>query len=169
MPFGKYAVVSRPRTFPEEKKPMPPVAMSDVAPGLVVHLDTTILRAYGGSFTNADPNGGLDRAVQGPHYFLVLDVASGVALAVPLFSKATPGSERLDDTAKAGLPAKWIGETSYFSRYQHWKIPVAALVAASGDEESTAATRRTYGVGRANILPAIAAWQGKNRCGYRVP
>lgn len=140
---------------------------SEVKRGLVVHTDTALLRAIGGSSTNAEVSGESDRAVFGPHYFVVLEVADGEALAVPLFSQRAPGSEPLTEQLKGGLPDKWIGETSYFSRWQHWRIPIAALAAASGNEESDATARRTYAVESPATLESMAGWAAKNRASWR--
>jgi hypothetical protein len=144
-------------------------SQAEVQPGVVVHIDTEILRTLGGSFTNAEKKNGVDRAVYGPHYFLVLSVSEDTALAVPLFSNLAPGSERLDESMKSGLADKWIGETSFFSRFQHWKIPVSAIEAASGNEEAVPANRRRYAAQNPSVLAVIGSWQAKNRCDFRAP
>lgn len=147
---------------------MPAVSEQEVKPGLVVHLDTNELRKIGGSSTNAEVARAEDRAVVGPHYFLVVEVNGAMATAVPLFSKYAPGSEQLHEGSKAGLADKWIGEPSYFSRWQHWQIPVAAVAAASATEESDSTTRRQYATHTPAALQAIAAWQRKNRAQFRA-
>jgi hypothetical protein len=144
------------------------VTEAEVVPGLVVHLDTDELRRIGGASTNAEVSRGQDRAVVGPHYFLVVAVAGGLALAVPLFSRFAPGSELLEESLKSGLPAKWLGEDSYFSRWQHWRIPVTSVAAASDTEESSSQDRRRYAVRTPASLAAIASWQARNRAPYRA-
>lgn len=139
------------------------VTQEEVKPGLVVHVDTAILRGRGGSVANA----GQDRAVQGPHYFLVLQADGVTCVAAPLFSKSAPGSDLLDETKKAGLPDKWVGQDTYTSRWQHWRIPLANIEAASSDEESRPTNRRTYAADDPAELERILSWQEKNRNGYR--
>lgn len=148
---------------------MPAVAEGEIKPGLVVHLDTSVLRSIGGSETNAETGPGGDRAVQGPHYFLIVtvDEKSRECVAVPLFSKGAPGSERLAEQLKSGLSEKWIGLPSYFSRWQHWRVPLSATPFASIDEESTPETRRQYAADAPEELERIAAWRGKNRAPFR--
>jgi len=147
---------------------MPQVPQNEVVPGLVIHIDTAELRRVGGSQTNAERTPSEDRAVQGPHYFLVLEVTGGACTAVPLFTRWTPGAERLDEGKKSGLPAKWRHQDSHFSRWQHWKMPLAAVEAASTDEESTASNRRMYANGDRATLSAILTWQTRNRAPFRA-
>lgn len=146
------------------------VLHSEAVPGLVVHLDTGVLRAIGGSTTNAETGGGGDRAVVGPHYFLLLEIdgATGNCIAVPLFSKWAPGSERLDETRKSGLADKWLGVDSFFSRWQHWTIPLAAITPSSHLEESDSANRRRYSANDTKELERITAWKDLNRAAFRA-
>ena len=148
---------------------MSSLSEQEVEAGRVVHLDTTVLRNLGGSQTNAQVTVSQDRAVVGPHYFLItsVDEQAGTCLAVPLFSKFAPGSELLDENKKSGYADKWRGENSYFSRWQHWIIPVSAIPAASVDEESDPTSRRSYAAAETETLSAISAWAEKNRCNYR--
>lgn len=147
---------------------MPQVPQQEVEPGLVVHIDTDELRRLGGSQTNAERTLTEDRAVRGPHYFLILEVTGDACVAAPLFTRRTPGAERLDENRKTGLPAKWIGQDSHFNRWQHWRIPLAAVEASSADEESNDANRRRYAHDERAVLAAILAWQARNRAGYRA-
>ena len=80
---------------------MSAVKQGEVSAGLVVHLDTPVLRNLGGAETNAEVSNAHDRAVQGPHYFLVLKVDAGACIATPLFSQSAPGSDELDEAHKA--------------------------------------------------------------------
>lgn len=143
---------------------------NEVVPGLVVHLDTTELRRLGGCQCNAERTATNDRAVVGPHYFLVVrvDSQSHVATAVPLFSKRAPGSDELIERHKTGLADKWLGVPSYVSRWQHWRIPSAAMVAASNTDEATQGTRRGYAIACPEALEQIANWETKNRAAYRA-
>ncbi len=148
---------------------MPPVPAGDVEPGLVVHLDAGLLRSLGGSLTNAEKTCGGDRAVVGPHYFLVLsvDLGAGTCLAAPLFSDWAPGSERLDEGRKAGPPTRWVGQPSHFSRWQHWTIPLAVIQTASRNDGTDRGNRRWYARWDAEELARIAGWQDRNRAGFR--
>ncbi|MBA4788194.1 MAG: hypothetical protein H2042_00700 [Rhizobiales bacterium] len=137
--------------------------ISEIFEGLVVHLDTGLLRQHGGCLSNVSTP---ERAVQGPHYFLVLEIdhTSGSALAVPLFSSKTAGGEKLDDGQKSGPPNNWIGhgQASWFSKFQHWKIPLAALVAASADDDGMPGNRRGYATTAPALLADIAASRAQN-------
>ena len=141
----------------------------EVCPGLVVHLDTAVLRRLGGSTTNAEHRDGADRAVRGPHYFLVLEVDDGAELvtAVPLFSRLAPGSDALDPHRKAGTLALWRDAPSWYSRWQHWRIPASALIAASVGELTAEGDRCRYAAGDAARLAAIARWAARNRAPWR--
>jgi len=147
---------------------MSAVRRGEVSAGLVVHLDTQVLRDRGGAATNAEVSNGHDRAVHGPHYFLILQVDADTCIAAPLFSNRAPGSDVLDDARKAGLADKWVGQATYTSRWQHWRIPLASIEVASADEESESGNRRTYAKGDVAELRRILAWQAKNRCAYRA-
>jgi hypothetical protein len=146
-----------------------PLTHEDVTPGLVVQLDTAMLRALGGSQTNAvlGPEG--DRSVVGTQDFLIvgLDAATARCTAVPLFAKTAVGNQPLANDKKSGRADQWIGTDTFFSRWQHWRIPVASLVAASGDDPATAATRRRYAATDRSALDDIKNWEGRNRAAYR--
>jgi hypothetical protein len=147
---------------------MPPLDRSEISPGIVARLDTAVLRASGGSLTNAQLSAEEDRAVTGSVDFLVvaLDEASGSALALPLYPKSAPGSAPLDPARKSG-PAEWLAEPVFYSRWQHWRIPLDALAAASTEETSTASARRTYSSWHADTLQELANWASRNRCKFR--
>ena len=142
------------------------VEVPEVAPGLVVHIDTNVLRAAGGSSTNAEATATGDRAVVGPHYFLILhvDPTSQTCVAVPLFSGHAPGNERLDDKLKSGLRSKWIGVDSYFSRWQHWRIPVSEIPAASMQDEADASTRPEIAAGASGDSILAGEESGRVAC-----
>jgi hypothetical protein len=143
------------------------VKASEITPGLVVHIDTAVIRRLGHAQTNAEVSGTHDRAVRGPHYFLVLFVQGDMCTATPLFSSPAPGSDLLEESKKSGLATKWIGVASYTSRWQHWRMPLASIEPASSAEESSPGDRRTYAAGDEQILARILAWQDRNRCAYR--
>lgn len=146
------------------------VSLDEVTPGLVVHLDTAVLRAFGGCQTNAVSNAAGDRAVVGACDFLVVgvDATSGVCTAVPLFDKSAVGNEPLVDSRKTGFAREWIGTTTYFSHWQHWRIPSAALVAASAGDPATAADRRGYSKADRSVLDDVKVWESHNRAAYRA-
>lgn len=136
--------------------------------GLVVRLDTTALRAQGGSHTNAELGAHGDRAVVGTHDFLVLyaDAATGVCTAVPLFAKTAVGNQPLVEELKSGDGDGWKGSDMYFSRWQHWRIPTTAIEAAITEGE-TAASERLYAAHDLPALDDIRVWESRNRAPYR--
>ena len=145
------------------------LTLDEITPGLVVRLNTAALRAHGGSQTNAvlGPEG--DRAVTGSSDFLIvgLDVATGRCTAVPLFAKTAVGNQPLESAKKTGQEDEWIGTDTFFSHWQHWRIPLAAVVAASGDDMTTSASRRRYAATDRSALDDIKNWEGRNRATYR--
>ena len=141
----------------------------EITPGLVVRVDTNVLRARGDSQTNAvsGPNG--DRAVIGSHDFLIVavDASPGVCTAVPLFTKSAVGNTPLVDGRKSGRADDWIGSAKYFSHWQHWRIPTASLIAAWQPDETSAHDRRRYASGDSSTLDDIRVWESRNRSAYR--
>ena len=143
--------------------------ISEIRPGLVVRVDTEALRAAGGSETNAQATPQQDRAVRGVHDFLVLavDAAHGVCTAVPLFPKTAPGSSPLDRRKRAGDAAGWLESPAFFSHWQHWRIPLAALAAAAADDPGEAGARRSYAATDPDALQDALNWASRNRCAFR--
>lgn len=137
--------------------------------GIVVQLDTTALRAQGGSETNAELGAHGDRAVVGTHDFLVLydDATTGMCTAVPLFTKSAVGNQPLVDTLKAGAADGWKGADVFFSRWQHWRIPVAAVDAAIEANAALEAPERRYASHDLPALDDIRVWESHNRAPYR--
>ncbi|MBL0171780.1 MAG: hypothetical protein IPP90_13860 [Gemmatimonadaceae bacterium] len=146
------------------------VTQDEVSVGLVARLDTTVLRTLGGCQTNAvlGPEG--DRAVVGPHDFLIVgvDAASGVCTAVPLFPKTAVGNQPLVNGKKSGGDDGWVGVDTFFSHWQHWRMPVTSVVVASEADSATALTRRRYGAQDRTALDEIRAWEKRNRAPYRA-
>lgn len=145
------------------------LTQEEVTPGLVVQLDTAVLRALGGSQTNAvlGPEG--DRSVVGTQDFLIVgvDTAAGRCTAVPLFAKTAVGNQPLEKDKKSGHADQWIGTDTFFSRWQHWRIPVASVIAASAGDPATAGDRRRYAATDRSALDDIKNWEGRNRAAYR--
>ncbi|WP_310571091.1 hypothetical protein [Gemmatimonas sp.] len=145
------------------------LTQEEVSPGLVVQLDTAMLRALGGCQTNAvlGPDG--DRSVVGTQDFLVvgLDAAASRCTAVPLFAKTAVGNQPLENGKKSGRADEWIGTDTFFSCWQHWRIPVASVVAASADDPTTSGNRRRYAAADRSALDDIKNWEGRNRAAYR--
>ena len=149
----------------------------DVTPGLVLHLDTALLRARGGCQTNAvlGPEG--DRSVVGTHDFLIVSVdpAAGRCTAVPLFTKTAVGNQPLEHEKKSGRATQWIGADSFFSRWQHWRMPIASVGAASVVDSALdpalntvpPADHRRYAATDRSALDDIKNWEGRNRAPYR--
>ena len=141
----------------------------EITAGLVVGIDTTVLRTMGDSQTNAVRGPDSDRAVVGTHDFLIVgvDAQSGVCTAVPLFTKSAVGNTPLVDGRKSGRADNWIGTAKYFSHWQHWRIPMASLIAASVADETSADDRRRYAAGDSPTLDDIRVWESRNRSSYR--
>lgn len=145
------------------------ISPDEITPGLVVRLDSMILRSLGGSQTNAvrGPEG--DRAVTGTLDFLVVgvDVRTRACTAVPLFRKTAVGNQPLEESRKSGPAAEWLGTDVYFSRWQHWRVPASDLVTASEQDPASQGARRHYAAGDGPTLDDIKVWESHNRAGYR--
>jgi hypothetical protein len=142
---------------------------SELVPGLVARLDSQILRAAGGCETNAQRTDTEDRAVAGVHDFLVVavDAMSGVCLAAPLFPRSSPGSAPLVPAKRAGDIDGWLTDDVHYSRWQHWRIPPAAMLAASDADPGEVGARRSFALGNADMLRDLANWATRNRCTFR--
>ncbi len=147
---------------------MSPLEASELRPGVVVRLDTTRVRELGGSATNAQASADEDRAVTGSHDFVVvaMDLATRTSTLLPLFPRSAPGSAPLDPRKLHGAE-DWRGATWYYSRWQHWRIPNDAIVAASADDPASAGDRRTYAEGDVDALRQLENWASRNRCAFR--
>lgn len=133
-------------------------------------LDTTTLRLLGGSHTNAaiGPEG--DRSAVDLHDFLIVgvDAASGVCTAVPLFTKTAVGNQPLLESKKSGGADHWIGTDTFFSHWQHWRVPLTSIVAASQPDATSSTTRRRYAAHDRTALDEIRSWEKRNRSVYRA-
>jgi len=146
-----------------------PVSLDEITPGLVVQLDSTMLRTLGGCETNAVLNAAGDRAVADVHDFLVVgvDAVTGRCTAVPLFDKSAVGSEPLVESRKSGHATGWIGTSTFYSHWQHWRIPLAAIVSASGEDPASVDDRRRYSSDDRSVLDDVRVWESHNRSAYR--
>jgi hypothetical protein len=142
--------------------------LSEIRPGLVVRLDTAVLRSLGGSETNAQATPDEDRAVTGVHDFVVVatNAATSVSMLLPVFPRSAPGSAPLDASKMHG-PSEWASTPWFYSRWQHWRVPHASIVAASSGDPSSSGARRTYAEGDVDALRALENWATRNRCGFR--
>jgi hypothetical protein len=147
---------------------MPSLDVSEIIPGVVVRLDTQRLRALGGSETNAQLTDTEDRAVTDVHDFLVVAVNADSCMAIPLFPKSSPGSAPLEEKKQWGNIGDWLTVPVHYSRWQHWRIPVAALAEASAEDPGTPGARRSYAAGDADTLQDLANWATRNRCAFRA-
>jgi len=107
--------------------------------------------------------------VVGTQDFLILgvDAAAGRCTAVPLFAKTAVGNQPLENGKKSGRAEQWVGTDTFFSRWQHWRIPLASIVAASADDPASSADRRRYAATDRSALDDIKNWEGRNRAAYR--
>lgn len=106
----------------------------------------------------------------GEQDFLILhaDAATGFCTAVPLFGKSAVGNQPLLDEYKSGNASGWKGSDVYFSRWQHWKIPVDVIQQAIAADDSPMETRRRYSGSDSSVLDDIRVWESRNRAAYRT-
>jgi hypothetical protein len=143
--------------------------VTEIVPGAVVRLDTQQLRSLGGSETNAQLTPDEDRAVTDTRDFLVtaVDARRGTCIALPLFNRSSPGSAPLDPKKRSGDVDAWLTDDVHYSRWQHWRIPLAALAVASGEEPSEPGHRRAFASGDADMLQDLTNWATRNRNAFR--
>ena len=148
---------------------MPQLDASEIIPGVVARLDTRQLRTIGGSETNAQLSDTEDRAVADVHDFLVtaVNATAGVCTAIPLFPRSSPGSAPLDAKKQWGNIAGWLTDPVHYSRWQHWRIPLAAFATASAEDPGETDARRSYAAGDADTLQDLTNWATRNRCVFR--
>lgn len=144
------------------------LAPSEIRPGLVVRLDTALLRALGGAETNAQRTEEEDRAVTDVHDFVVVatDGAAASSMLLPIFPRSAPGSAPLDPSRMRG-PAEFTIVPWFYSRWQHWRIPHAAIIAASANDPGAEGNRRSYAEGEVDALRELENWASRNRCAFR--
>jgi hypothetical protein len=149
---------------------MSQLSLTEIVPGVVTRLDTQLLRATGGSETNAQVTDTEDRAVTGVHDFLVVavNVNAGMCTTVPLFPRSSPGSAPLTPDKRQGDIGTWRTEDVHYSRWQHWRIPLSAVSIASNDDPGDVGNRRSFALGDADTLQDLANWATRNRCAFRA-
>jgi hypothetical protein len=69
------------------------------------------------------------------------------------------GHQPLEDGEKSGRAEQWIGPDTCFSRWQHWRIPIDSVVAASAADPATATDR--------SALDDINDGEGRHRAASR--
>jgi len=148
---------------------MPAVSEGELVPGLVVQLDTDRLRQLGNSRTNAEKTPDGDRAVIGPHSFVVVatNPADRSAILCPIFSEWAPGSAQLAEAKKSGFMHNWSNVDLFFSKWQHWQIPYDDIVASSDIENTPHGDRRQYASGDNGTLSWMLSWTERNRAPWR--
>jgi hypothetical protein len=143
---------------------------NEVVPGVVVHVESDQLRGQRAE-SNADPQ----RIVIGPHYFLVLSVNGNTVTCVPLYSDRArranfdrgPDKVLLPEGGKSGHADDWLGEDTFYSKWQFWRVHVNDLCAASGSDRSPQQDRRKYAANAPAALRQIAEWITRNRNGFQ--
>jgi hypothetical protein len=119
------------------------VSIEEISAGMIVHLSPEILKALGGCEVKC-PKG---TEVQSDHYFLITEIAAdNKLLATPLYSENGGIRDRvlLKETCKTGKPDQWIGQDSYYFKWQFWRIPATSVSAASVKDNSEPNNRRGY-------------------------
>ena len=138
-----------------------------VIPSRILRVDTDRLRAIGGSMTNAQRTTESDRAVTGTHDFLIVavDAATRMCTALPLYPRSAPGSAQLDAALLEG-ESDFTRAPLFYSRWQHWRIPMDALSSASEADDSGRASC-SYAAEQPEVLRDLANWASRNRCAFR--
>ena len=105
----------------------------------------------------------------GAHDFLIVarDAKTDILLAVPLFSRSSPGSAPLKDTKRAGDVGTWLTDDVHYSRWQHWRFPAASAAQASDNDPGDVGSRRSFALGDADTLQDLANWAARNRNAFR--
>lgn len=98
---------------------------TDVAVGLVVHLDPDRLLQEGATHTADEVT-----RVQGQHFFLCIEVGEGFSRWVPLFSNSTPGRVELSQQGRSGHQ-KWIEGKFHLHPTQVWSASPTVIVNAA--------------------------------------
>lgn len=122
---------------------------SEIASGIVLHMDPDVLVRAGASYT-CEP----DRRVLGPHSFLCLAANEVKGAWVPLFSR--PAHERVA-ISRAGRTGdqSWRLGTYYFHPGQVWVAPHSAVIdaAVAGGDRTRPGNRNRLAAGRLPVLP----------------
>jgi hypothetical protein len=136
----------------------------EITPGLNVFLDVGLLEICPGVETNARFGTRVDSTKLRP--FLVIELMEdGRCLCTPLFSE--PAIDRLKLTGqKSGPGSGWTGRSSYFSRFQFWKMPLACVEKASHRERSGNGQRQRYAENDLNELVLIGSHRCDSDAGY---
>jgi len=115
------------------------VAVGDIVPGIVLHLDPGQLQACG-----ARCSCHANKQVNGNHFFLCLATDEREGDWLPLFSRSGNSRLKLPPTGREGHP-KWTGGTFYFHRDQVWTATHDAVIAAAVEagDQSCASFRNT--------------------------
>jgi hypothetical protein len=77
------------------------------------------------------------------------------------------GNQPLVDEYKSGSASGWKGSDVYFSRWQHWRIPVDVIQHAIADDSAPTESRRRYSGSDSSVLDDIRVWESRNRAEYR--
>lgn len=124
----------------------------EILPGLMAHLDTSILLRDPKCMTNV-PNLALIPNRAGPFLVLSRDLEEDGFLCVPLYSHSGVNRLQLDQSAKHGHPG-WTAPDSYWHRQQFWVIPATALCRASHLDLSRCGRRNFYASDRLEEIVA---------------
>lgn len=101
------------------------VSVSEIEPGLVLHLDPRVLEQRGGTAT-----GPAAARVRGTHFFICLSIDGSTGQWLPCFSHAGAGRLEVPAGARTGH-AKWTDGTCWFHPAQVWTVTHQAVIAAA--------------------------------------
>ena len=111
--------------------------VSEIRPGLVLHLDPSQLELKGARCTCL-----AEQRVEGHHFFLCLDTDNSEGDWPPLYSNPGPLRQMLSSDGRRGH-AKWTDGVFHFHPSQIWTVSHLAILgaAAAGNDQSTAGNR----------------------------
>lgn len=89
--------------------------VSELAPGMVIHLCPKTLLTLG-----ADVTGPPETWVRQPHFFLVLGADEKRCRLLPIYSQDGPGRKEIPLAARRGNHPKWPAAPSYYHPVQVW-------------------------------------------------
>jgi hypothetical protein len=108
-----------------------PDLISDISPGIVLHLDPDRLEAEGGTYSCA-----YSERVQGQHFFVCIETTVSKTRWLPLYTNDGPGRVRISNQGSTGHP-KWTAGIHFYHPNQVWtatKESVANAAARAHDK-----------------------------------
>ncbi|NRF68995.1 hypothetical protein HLB44_18535 [Aquincola sp. S2] len=123
--------------------------VTELVPGLVLHLDPKVLQQAGGQTTVPGAV-----KVQDKHFFACLSEDKGTWRLMPCYTSIGPERLPIEEKYKIGHH-KWKSGTSYFHPKQVWTVSAAAIEAAAlaGGDMSRPGARNWIDIANTPDLP----------------